>query len=120
MIQQHELTELEELRGLYSDMHKEAYGWRPRNWAEVATWTAADFAPVLERLRVAAQAAFEQEEREHAEAAVEVEKVITKLIAQGAGNRATAIRWLHESEETNGDDNYLCFVLGLRYEYFKN
>lgn len=111
-------TTIEELRGCYSDMHKDAYGFRPRNWDAVKEWTHADFELVFQHLQQQIEDRIESEKEEKAKAAVEVEARITKLIEMGAGDRKTAIRWLHESEETNGDNNYLCFCLGLEYEYF--
>ena len=46
------------------------------------------------------------------------EKIIVKLIGHGAPDRATAIRWLHDAEGTDNDNEYLCFCLGLKYGYF--
>jgi hypothetical protein len=28
------------------------------------------------------------------------------------------MRWIHEAEETNGDNDYLAWTLGLPYRYF--
>jgi hypothetical protein len=36
----------------------------------------------------------------------------------GAKDREMAMRWIHEAEGSNGDDEYLCFLLGLPYRYF--
>jgi len=41
------------------------------------------------------------------------------LLQTGAKNRAMALRWIHEAEGSNGDDEYLCFLLGLSYGYFR-
>jgi hypothetical protein len=40
------------------------------------------------------------------------------LLRSGAKDRAMAMRWVHEAEETGGDDEYLCYTLGLPYRYF--
>jgi hypothetical protein len=29
------------------------------------------------------------------------------------------MRWIHESEQTRGDNDYLAYTLGLPYRYFK-
>ena len=42
----------------------------------------------------------------------------TELIGMGAKDYAMALRWIHEAEETNGDDSYLAWTLGLPYRYF--
>ena len=62
-----------------------------------------------EKVRVAAQ--------QHA--IFSFEKRIDDLILSGAKDRTTAMRWIHEAEETSGDDEYLCYTLGLPYQYFR-
>jgi tRNA uridine 5-carboxymethylaminomethyl modification enzyme len=62
-----------------------------------------------EKIRVAAQ--------QHA--IFSFEKRVDSLILSGAKDRATAIRWIHEAEDTQGDDEYLCYTLGLPYQYFR-
>ena len=47
------------------------------------------------------------------------EKRVSDLIFSGSKDRATAIRWIHEAEDTQGDDEYLCYTLGLPYMYFR-
>jgi hypothetical protein len=37
----------------------------------------------------------------------------------GAGNYETALRWIHEADGTDGDDEYLCYHNGLPYGFFK-
>jgi hypothetical protein len=44
---------------------------------------------------------------------------LAALIGAGAGDRATAIRWMHEANDTNYDPEYLCYCLGLPYGYFR-
>ena len=53
-----------------------------------------------------------------ARAAVQFEARVAGLIASGAGDRATAIRWIADAEGAEGDAEYLCFLLGLEYDYF--
>jgi hypothetical protein len=40
------------------------------------------------------------------------------VIGCGAKDRAMALRWIHEAEGSNGDDEYLCYLVGLPYRYF--
>jgi hypothetical protein len=44
---------------------------------------------------------------------------IEKIIALGAKDRAMAIRWIHEAEGSDGDDEYLCYRVGVPYGYIK-
>lgn len=113
-----ELSELEQARELYWDMYKDAYGVRPRG-VDTSTWTLEQFDAEFEGLGVA----IEQEDiaRKAAETVVQhdFEMRVLSLLQTGAKNRAMALRWIHEAEGSNGDDEYLCFLLGLPYSYFK-
>jgi len=31
-----------------------------------------------------------------------------------------ALRWIHEAEGSNGDEEYLCHLIGLPYGYFRS
>jgi hypothetical protein len=113
-----EMSALEQAQCTYSDYHKDAYGFRPRG-IDTSTWTLEDFdrefavfARVCEQNRIEREAA-------EADAMVKFEARVADLIASGAGNRETAIRWIHEAEDTNGDDEYLCYCVGLPYGYFR-
>ena len=110
---------LEDFRSCYSDMYKEAYGVRPRNW-ETGKWSIQEWEKEFDRLDAEIKYNEEREAEEQAEAATQVEATISKLIAMGAKDRATAIRWLHDANNTDGDDEYLCYNLGLKYGYFRH
>jgi hypothetical protein len=113
-----ELTTLEQYSSIYWDMYKDAFGIRPRG-IDTSAWTEADFQAEFkelgevidreEKIRVAAQE----------NAMFSFEKRVDDLIYSGAKDRATAMRWIHEAEDTCGDDEYLCYTLGLPYQYFR-
>ena len=113
-----ELTTLEQYSSIYWDMYKDAFGIRPRG-IDTSTWTEADFQAEFkelgeiidreEKVRVAAQQ----------NAMFSFEKRVDALILSGARDRTTAMRWIHEAEGTMGDDEYLCYTLGLPYMYFR-
>jgi hypothetical protein len=44
---------------------------------------------------------------------------VQSIIACGAEDRDMAMRWIHEAEQTRGDNDYLAYTLGLPYRYFK-
>jgi hypothetical protein len=113
-----ELTQLEQAQSIYWDMYKDAYGVRPRG-VDTSHWTLEDFEAEFEGLGVAIEA--EDKARKEAEktAMFSFEKRVDDLIYSGAGDRATAMRWIHEAEETNGDDEYLAYTLSLPYGYFR-
>lgn len=113
-----ELSVLEQMQCQHWDMYKDAYGVRPRG-IDTTSWTEADFESEFEVLgRVIEREETERKLRE-SEASVDFEKRITDMIGSGAANRATALRWIHEAEGSNGDDEYLCFLVGLPYGYFR-
>lgn len=113
-----ELTVLEQAQATYWDMHKDAYGVRPR-CIDTSSWTLEDFEAEFVILGQAiADAEIERKESEE-KATVVFEQRIQSLIDAGAKDRATAIRWIHEAEDTHGDDDYLAYTLGLPYQYFR-
>lgn len=112
-----ELSELEQLACLFSDFYKDVHGVRPRFMDD--TWTVADYQREIDGLRNYSEI-LANEEKEYQERKIaEVEIRIQSMIFAGAASRGDAIRWIHQVEETNGDDEYLCFVLGVPYGYFK-
>ena len=113
-----ELTQLEQAQSMYWDMYKDAYGVRPRG-IDTSTWTLEQFEAEFEGLGVAIEA--EEKARVAAEqnAVFSFEKRISDLMFSGAKDRATAMRWIHEAEDTNGDDEYLAWTLSLPYGYFR-
>lgn len=113
-----DLSELEQLASEYSDFHKEAYGFRPRN--DVSGWTVEDFRREFADLgRVCERNNAERAEAERNNVA-RFETLVTKLVTvNGAKDRATAIRWLADAEGTGEDREFLCYCYGLPYGYFK-
>ena len=113
-----EMSDLEQAACTYWDLYKDAHGIRPRG-IDTSTWTMEDFRKEFEYLGSVIDA--EEIARKAAEqnAVFSFEKRVDDLIYSGAKDRATAIRWIHEAEDTNGDDDYLCWTLGLPYQYFR-
>jgi hypothetical protein len=112
-----EMSVVEQYACTYWDMYKDAYGVRPRG-IDTSSWTEADFeAEFVSLSKVIEQ---ESKAREAAEevAMHEFEMRMMDLLRSGAKDREMAMRWIHEAEETNGDDEYLCYTLGLPYRYF--
>ena len=113
-----ELSRKEQLEAIFWDAYKDAHGFRPRH-LDVGAMTEADLEAELTYLGKLIQ---EQEEAriesEHM-ASCRFEQRELDLMAAGAKSRETAIRWIHESEGTQGDDEFLCYELGLKYGYFR-
>ena len=113
-----EMTVLEQYACTYWDMYKDAYGVRPRG-IDTSSWIESDFEREFFQLSVTI--AEEDRLRKEAEekAAHDFEMRILSLQMTGATDRDMALRWVHEAEGSDGDDEYLCFLVGLPYGYFR-
>jgi hypothetical protein len=112
-----ELSVLEQYACQYWDMHKDAYGFRPRG-VDTSTWTEADFEAEFASLgRVIEREEIARKEAE-AEAIKKFEQHVINTICMGARERETALRWIMDASSADGDWEYFCFLNGLPYGYF--
>ena len=113
-----EYTPLEQAAMTYWDMYKDAYNFRPRG-VDTSTWTLADFQKEFETLQFIINRNEAQRRQDEAEAVVRFEARVASIIELGAKDREMALRWIHEAEGTNGDDEFLCYCVGVPYGYFR-
>jgi hypothetical protein len=113
-----EMSVLEQMQCQFWDMYKDAYGSRPRG-IDTTDWTEEEFMAEFETLGRVIEREEAQRKIDQAEASVRFESQIASLIGSGARDRQAAIDWVHQAEGSNGDDDYLCFLLGLPYGYFR-
>mgnify|MGYP006292520043 CR=1 FL=1 len=107
----------DELASTISDMYKDINGYRPRH-LDFSTMSIASMESMINDLEIELkQVMLDDEVRQQANI-VRFERRVEETIAMGAGDRETAIRWIHDAENTHGDDDYLCFTLDLPYGYF--
>ena len=112
-----EMSTLEQYACQYWDMHKDAYGVRPR-CIDTSSWTEADFeAEFVELARVIDRENAIRVEAEE-KAMIDFEMRVQSLLVSGAKDYEMALRWIHEAEGSDGDDEYLCYLMGLPYRYF--
>jgi hypothetical protein len=112
-----EMSTLEQMACQYWDMYKDAYGVRPRG-IDTSSWTESDFEAEFRQLGMTiADNDYERKQSEE-KAAHDFEMRMLGLLQSGAKDREMAMRWVHEAEGSGGDDEYLCFLLGLPYRYF--
>ena len=112
-----EMSTLEQYACQFWDMYKDAYNVRPRG-IDTSSWTEADFEAEFVQLGKTIDANYKDQLASEAKAIERFEAQVQSFIQSGAKTRETAIRWFHEAEGSNGDDEYLCFLLGLPYRYF--
>jgi len=100
-----------------SDLHKEAYGFRPgQGWW--AAWNGMDDQGRQEEWDRLGRAADEETAREHAaqqRAEARWAAHITKLMADNAIDRATALRWDMAAMDCDGDTGFYCYTWGISY-----
>ena len=97
-----------------SDAHKDAYGFRPRGY-NYAEWSIAQLEAEADRLSDAVTNAIREREFTEAREVEALEVRIADLIAMGASDRDTAIRWICDSIDHGGDLGYVCYELGVPY-----
>jgi len=112
------MTRREELECIFWDMYKDAHGVRPRG-IDTSAWDEATFNAEFDYLQDLIGKAVHERRIAEQEAAVAFEQRMQDLYACGAKDRAMALRWIHEAEGSNGDDEFLCYLVGLPYRYFK-
>lgn len=112
-----EMSKLEQAQCIYWDMHKDAYGVRPR-CIDTSAWTLEDFEAEFVILGQAIDREETARKEAEAEAVKKFEQHVTNTICMGAGDRETALRWIMSASNANGDWEYLCYDLGLPYRYF--
>ena len=113
-----ELSELEQAQSTFWDMYKDAYGVRPRG-VDTSAWTLDDFTSEFVILGQAIDREETARKASESQAVTAFERRVAELISTGAKDYEMAMRWIHEAEETNGDNDYLAWTLGLPYQYFR-
>jgi hypothetical protein len=113
-----EMTVLEQYACQYWDMHKDAYGFRPRG-VDTSTWSEADFEAEFVQLSKVIERENEVRVAAEEKATIDFEMRVQGLLMSGAKSYEMALRWIHEAEGTNGDDEFLCWTLGLSYGYLR-
>jgi len=104
-----------------SDLHKDAYGFRPRSEEFWAAWDSADDdgkQRIWDQLVDAVGDSIREEQRYHNMAIAEFEgwvKQTMKIVVDST--REDCIRMMHDAHETRGDVEYLEHCLGVPYGY---
>lgn len=111
-----EMSVLEQYASQYWDMYKDAYGIRPRG-IDTSTWTEQDFEREFQILDEEILRGEKARRADEAQAVVKFSKRIEQVIQAGAGDRETALRWIHEADGSNGDNDFLCYINHLPYGY---
>lgn len=106
---------------LISDLHKDAYGFRPSEgfWVRWEQATPDEKQAEWDSLVSEMERTFQEQKAEQAEAVVRFGRRVQEVIDSGARDRETALRWIMEADECDGDWEYLCYRNGLPYGFFR-
>ena len=113
-----EMTTLEQYACQFWDMYKDAYGVRPRG-VDTSNWDKATFEAEFNYLQDLIAKNEQERKISEQEAAHDFEMRVLSLLQTGAKDREMALRWIHEAEGSNGDNEFLCYLVGLPYGYFR-
>ena len=113
-----EMTTLEQYACTYWDMYKDAFGIRPRG-IDTSSWSEADYLVEFKELEEIIEREHNLRKAAEDKATIDFEMRVQDLMSSGAKSFEMALRWIHEAEETGGDDEYLCYCVGLPYGYFR-
>jgi hypothetical protein len=112
-----EMSTVEQYACQFWDMYKDAYGVRPRG-IDTTDWTEEQFEAEFVSLAKTIDENYTEQLAREEVAKHDFEMRMLGLLQTGATDREMAMRWVHEAEGSNGDDEYLCYLLGLPYRYF--
>jgi hypothetical protein len=107
------ITERNELLSMYSDVHKDAYGHRPRDWERVMLLTDEELVAECEKLGEIAMAEMAREEQAEREAAAELSELARKLATEQGIDIPTAYRWLIAAEGDYVDLEHFLWKMGV-------
>lgn len=105
----------------YSDLYKDVYGFRPRGsaWTSWISMSEGEKQAEWDRLVARLDDVIHEQEEAYILAAKKFEKLVTETIQSGAGDRETALRWIMDASDCDGDWEFLSFHHHLPYGYFK-
>ena len=105
-----------------SDLHKDVYKCRPSEqfWRNWKSFTDDQKQAEWDYLLKALQRTIAEENERELRAIARFEATVATSIASGAGDRATAIRWLMDSDTVAaGDVEFFEYNNGIPYGYVK-
>jgi hypothetical protein len=106
---------------IVSDLHKDAYGRRPGDsfWSQWTNASDAEKQTIWDGLLRSLEISMEIEREAEQRAIERFEALVRVNIDAGAEDRETALCWIMDVSNANGDWEYLCYKHGLPYSYFK-
>ena len=104
------------LLAIYSDIHKDATGSRPRDWAAIQLKSNEELLEDIEYFSKVADEEIERERAAQAEQKKLWEAHIAGIMRDNNVDRATALRWDMDAMDVNGDMGYYIFLWNMDYQ----
>lgn len=114
-----EMSRRDQLAATHYDMYKDVHGIRPR-WMNYDAMTEQELEAELNQLSVELEHVIAEEKRAQEIAIEKFEKHVTNTICMGARDRETALRWIMDASNADGDWEYFCYENNLPYGYFRS
>ena len=112
-----QLTEREQLLTYISDVHKDAYGFRPRGSYD--NYSVVELKAELDRLCEIAEEEYKRQQELEAEAYKALHKHLADLVSIGARDFKQALAWDIQAEECEHDGfvdfGFYCYKKGIAY-----
>lgn len=105
------MTKRDEMLQIYSDRHKDAYGFRPRY--NYGSFTLEQLEADFKTFNEVCEENAKYEAIRLAKAWAKWDALVDKTIHMGAGNYETALRWIVDSYEGEWDMGYIMWQNGL-------
>ena len=103
------------LLAIYSDIHKDATGSRPRDWAAIQLKSNEELLEDIEYFSKVADEEIERERAAQAEQKKLWEAHIAGIMRDNNVDRATALRWDMDAMDVNGDMGYYIYLWNMDY-----
>ena len=110
--------------GIISDLHKDAYGFRPSPEFSILWELSSDEQKqeIWDDLIATLERNIDAEEAAERKAAEAFEAQVAVMLQNGADSRETALRWIVESMELSEVElcyggEHVCFLMGIPFSY---
>lgn len=107
------ISERDELLSMYSDVHKDAYGFRPRDYDRVKALSLDELRAEMDYLGKVAAEEYDREVKAEGEAALRLWASAMGLAMSQNVPLATAYRWLMQAEDLENDLEHFLWRQGV-------
>lgn len=107
------ISERDELLQMYSDVHKDAYGFRPRDYDRVKALSLDELRAEMDYLGKVAMEEYEREQAAEKEAAFNLGVAVEALAQDQGVSVGTAWRWMMQAEDLENDLEHFLWRQGV-------